>query len=76
MNRKFSFKNTGVILPLYSSLIRPSFEYMEQCLSPYSANYIVKLEAVQRGAAKLISFLRNKSSKERLAELNLFSLEK
>ncbi len=37
---------------------------------------IAKLEAVQRRATEMIPSLRNESYKERLARLNLFSLEK
>ncbi len=37
---------------------------------------IAELEAVQRRATKMIPSLRNKSYEERLARLNLFSLEK
>ncbi len=37
---------------------------------------VAKLEAVQRRAMKMIPSLRNKSYEERLARLNLFSLEK
>ncbi len=37
---------------------------------------IAKLEAVQRRVAKMITSLRNKPYEERLARLNLFSLEK
>ncbi len=51
-----------------------------QCLvifwSPHHAKNIAKLEAVQRRATKMITSLRNKSYEERLARLNLFSLEK
>ncbi len=37
---------------------------------------MAKLEAIQRSAAKITQSLRNKSCEERLAILNLFSLEK
>ncbi len=47
-----------------------------QFLSPHHAKDIAKLEAVQRRATKMIPSLRNKSYEERLARLNLFSLEK
>ena len=76
MNLKCSSKSISVILHLYSCLIKPPFENIEQCLSPYFASEFVKSEAVQHEAAKLISFSPNKCSKEMLAELNLFSLVK
>ncbi len=44
--------------------------------SPHNAKDIAKLEALQRQATKMITSLRNKSYEERLARLNLFSLEK
>ncbi len=43
---------------------------------PHHAKDIAKLEAVQRRATKMITSLRNKSYEERLARLNLLSLEK
>ena len=76
INRNFSFKNKDVILPLYISLVRPNLEYAVQFCSPHHAEDIAKLEAVQRRATKMITSLRNKSYDERLASLNLFSLEK
>ena len=76
INRNFSFKNKDVILPLYISLVRPHLEYAVQFWSPHHAKDIAKLEAVQRRATKMITSLRNKSYEERLASLNLFSLEK
>ncbi len=47
-----------------------------QFWSPHLAKDIVILEAVQRKATKMIPSLRNKSYEERLARLNLFSLDK
>ncbi len=76
MKRNFSFKNKDIILPLYNSLVRPHLEYAVQFWSPHLANKdIAKSEAVQRRATKMIPSLRNKSYEERLARLNLFSLE-
>ncbi len=74
LNRKFSFKNKNIILPLYTSLVRPHLEYAVQFWSHHHTKDIAKLEDVQRRAAKMITSLRNKSYEEKLASLNLFSL--
>ncbi len=76
INKKFSFKNKDITLPMYISLVRPHLEYAVQFWSPHHAKDIAKLEAVQRRSTKMISSLRNKSYKERLARQNLFSIEK
>ncbi len=47
-----------------------------QFWSPQLAKNIAKLEAMQRRATKRIPSLHNKSYEERLAQLNLFSIEK
>ncbi len=70
------FKNKDVILPLYTSLVRPHLEYTVQFWSPHHAKDIVKLEAIQQRITKMIMSLGNKSYEGRLARLNLFSLEK
>ncbi len=75
-NRNISFKTKDVILPLYTSLVRPHLEYAVHFWEPHHAKDIAKLEAVQRRATKMITSLRNKKYEERLARLNLFSLEK
>ncbi len=56
--------------------MRPHLEYAVQFWSPHLAKNIAKLEAVQRRTTKMIPSLRSKSYEERLARLNLFSLEK
>ena len=76
IKRNFLFKNKDVILPLYTSLVRPHLEYAVQFWSPHHAKDIAKLEGVQRRATKMIPSLRNKSYEERLSTLNMFSLEK
>ncbi len=76
INRNFSFKNKDIIVPLYISLVRPHLDYAVQFWSPHHTKDIPKLEAVQRRATKMITFLRNKSYEERLENLNLSSLEK
>ncbi len=76
INRKFSFTNKDIILPMYISLVRSHLEYAVQFWSPHHAKDIAKLEAVQRTVTKMIPSLRNKSYEERLPRLNLFPLEK
>ncbi len=68
INRKFSFNNKAVILPLYISLVRPHQQYAVQFWSPHHSQDIAKLEAVQRRATKMIMSLRNKSYEERLLD--------
>ncbi len=76
INRNISFKTKDVILLLYTSLVIPHVEYAVQFWTPHHVKDIAKLEAVQRRAAKMITSLRNKPYVERVARLNLFSLEK
>ena len=75
MRRNITYKEKGLIVPLYKAIVRPHLDYFIQAWRPYLRKDIDMLEKVQRRTTKLITGLIDLSYEDRLKECGLTTLE-
>ena len=73
--RNITFKCKEIMVPLYTSYVRPHMEYGDAAWHPYKRKHIDKLEKVQRHFTKRITGMTDKKYAQRLNILKLPSLE-
>ena len=75
IKRTFTYYDRRSFAILYKTYIRPHMEFAVQAWNPYLKKDIECLEKIQHRATKLVPELRNLEYRDRLRELNLYTLE-
>ena len=75
LHRTIQYKNTGILLRLYKSLVRPHVEYCISAWSPYYKKDKILIEKIQRRFTRMIPSVKSLPYQDRLEQLNLWSLE-
>ena len=75
ISRTFQNKSKEIIIPLYKSLVRPHLEHCVQAWRPHLIKDIKLIENVQHRVTKMIPELRGQTYEQRLAAVNLTTLE-
>ena len=73
LTRAVSYRET--FMSLYSTYARPHLEYAVQAWCPWTLGDKELLENVQKRAVAMVTNLKSRNYKERLAELGMTSLE-
>ena len=68
IRRNITYKEKGLMVPLYKTIVSPHLEYCIQSMSPYLRKDIYMLEKIQRRETKLIPGLSDLRYEERLKE--------
>ena len=75
INRTIEYRDTGILLRLYKSLVRPHLEYCVPVWAPHYLKDKALIESIQRRFTRMIPSIRKFSYEDRLIKLGLWSLE-